>query len=154
LQLATQHHEATADVANAFTVVAAEVRDGLEVRGEAAGQPHQLYIALAFALQPAAGLDAIEITVQVELQQHRGVIRRPTRCSRLCSIKTRADQVQLVDEDVHDPNGVVVCNEVIQALRQQRDLLPVLTFDVSRHIDLYVQYGCALYRVQHRPIRG
>lgn len=54
LQLAPQHHEAAADIANAFAVVAAEVRNGLEVRGEPAGQPHQFHVALAFALQPAA----------------------------------------------------------------------------------------------------
>ena len=113
LQLAAEHHEAAADVANAFAVIAAEVCNGLEVGGEPASQPHQFHVALAFALQPAAGLDAIEIPVQIELQQHRRVIRRPTRCSRLCAIETQADQVQLVDEDVHYPNRVVFCNEVI-----------------------------------------
>ena len=70
LQFAAQDHEATTDVANAFAVVAAEVRNGLEVWGEAAGQPHQFHVAQAFALQPAGGLDAVEVTVQIELQQH------------------------------------------------------------------------------------
>jgi hypothetical protein len=69
LQLAAQQHEVTTDVANAFTVVAAEVRNGLEVGGQPAGQPHQLHVALALTLQAATGLDAVEIAIQAQLQQ-------------------------------------------------------------------------------------
>lgn len=53
-----------------FTVVAAEVCNGLEVGGEPAGQPHQLHVALAFAFQSAAGLNTVEVAVEVQLQQH------------------------------------------------------------------------------------
>jgi len=60
-------------------------------------------------------------------------IRGSARCRRRCAIETQSDQVQFIDEDVHDPNGVVFRNEVIQALRQQRDLLSVLT---SMYLDI------------------
>ncbi|GKS73348.1 hypothetical protein AVME950_00650 [Acidovorax sp. SUPP950] len=54
-------------------------------------------------------------------------------------------QVQLVDEGINDSNRVVLCNEVIQALWQQCDLMPVLTLDVSGHIDTGVQDADRLY---------
>jgi hypothetical protein len=59
-----------ADIANTFAVIATEVCDGLEVRGEATDQPHQFNIALAFSLQPTAGQDTVEVSVEVQLQQH------------------------------------------------------------------------------------
>jgi hypothetical protein len=62
--------------------------------------------------------------------------------------------VQLIDEGIHDSNRVVLCDEVIQAFRQQCDLLPVLTFDESGHIDLAVQYVCGLYRLDNKAARG
>jgi hypothetical protein len=51
-----------------------EVGDGLEVRSEPAGEPHQLDIALRLALQAAARLDTVQVAVDVELEQDRRVI--------------------------------------------------------------------------------
>ena len=50
----------------------AEVGYRLVVRSETAGQPHHLDIAASFTLKPPAGLNPIEIPVDVELQQHGG----------------------------------------------------------------------------------
>jgi hypothetical protein len=58
-------------------VILAEVGNGLEVGGEPPGQPHQLDIALRFAFQPPARLKAVEVAVEVNLQQRRGMIGRP-----------------------------------------------------------------------------
>ena len=69
LELAAQLDEAAAHVADADPVVVPEVGDGLEVRCQATGQPHQLDVALRFALKPAARLDAVEVAVHVELEQ-------------------------------------------------------------------------------------
>jgi hypothetical protein len=55
-ELAAQQHELPARVADRHPVVAAEVGDRLEVRRQAPGQPDQLEVALALALQaPARG---------------------------------------------------------------------------------------------------
>ncbi len=68
-QFPTQHHKATADIANIFAVVTAEVCNGLGVRSESPGQPteergcarsfasidryaHQLFSAKHFELIP------------------------------------------------------------------------------------------------------
>jgi hypothetical protein len=68
-------HEATTDIAYALAVVAPEVGNRLEVGREPASQPHQLHVPLAFPFQPAAGLDPVEVAIEVELQEHRGVVR-------------------------------------------------------------------------------
>ena len=75
LELAADHDELAADVADAGTVVAAEVGDGLEVRRQASGQPHQLDVALALPLQAPTALHAVDVTVDVDAQQHGRVIR-------------------------------------------------------------------------------
>jgi hypothetical protein len=49
LKAAPQHHELTADLADGFAIVLAEVGYCLEVRHQAAGQPNQLDVALALA---------------------------------------------------------------------------------------------------------
>jgi hypothetical protein len=74
LQPAAQHHELAADLADRLAVILAEVGDGLEVRCQTPGQPHQLDVTLSFALQTPARLHAIEIAVDVDLEQDRWVV--------------------------------------------------------------------------------
>ena len=50
-QLLAQHDELTTHASNGLAVVFAEVGDGLEIRHQTPGQPHQLDIALRFALE-------------------------------------------------------------------------------------------------------
>ncbi len=69
VQLAAQQDELAAGGLDGGTVVAAEVGDGLEVRREAPGQPDHLEVALRLTLQAPAGGHAVEIAVDVELQQ-------------------------------------------------------------------------------------
>src|ERR1700694_4647888 len=66
--------------------IASPLSNGLEVRYQAAGQPDQLDIALALPLEASARLDAIEISVNVDLQLRRGMISRPTGRVRLNTI--------------------------------------------------------------------
>ncbi len=61
------------------SIVAAEVGDGLEVRHQAAGQPHQLEVALGLSFEPAAGGDAVEVAVDVDLEQGGKMIGGPAR---------------------------------------------------------------------------
>ena len=51
----------------------------LEVRHQAASQPNKLNAALALPLQAPARLYSIEISVDVNLQQRRRMIGRPSR---------------------------------------------------------------------------
>src|ERR1700721_3141130 len=56
-----QQNECAADFADRLTVILAEIRNGLEVRHQTAGQPDQLDIALTLPLKPPARLDTIEV---------------------------------------------------------------------------------------------
>jgi hypothetical protein len=61
-----------------LSVVLAEVGYRLEVRHQAAGQPHQLDVALALPLQAPARLHPVEVAVDVNLQQRRWMVGRPS----------------------------------------------------------------------------
>src|SRR5665647_1351296 len=65
---AAQHHELTAYLPDGLAIVLAEIGYRLEVRHQAAGQPDQLDVALAFPLQAPTRLHPIEVSVDVNLQ--------------------------------------------------------------------------------------
>lgn len=92
-QLLTQHHELATDASDGLAVVFSEAGDGLENRHQTSGQPHQLDVALSFSLQTAARLDAVEIAVDVDLQQDCGVVCRPASIGGNSTFKTQIDQV-------------------------------------------------------------
>ena len=80
------------------SVVLAKVGDGLEVRRQPAGQPHQFHVALRFTFQPAAGMHPVEITVNEQLQHRYWVVCRTPRIVRL-RLESQAGKVQLVNEN-------------------------------------------------------
>ena len=145
LQLPAQHHEATADVADARAVVMPEVRNRLEVRRQTPRQPHQLDVALALVLQPPAALHAVQVPIDVDLQEHRRVVRRAARVRRPHPIEPQLAKIQFGHERVDHANRVVLANEVVQTLGQQRHLLPVLPFNESRHTSSAARYVRQLY---------
>ena len=67
VEIAAQDHELGTGSADRRSVVATKVGDRLEIRHQPAGQPHQLDVALALPLEPAARLDAVEIAIQIDL---------------------------------------------------------------------------------------
>ena len=111
-----------------------EVGDGLEVRSESAGEPHQLDIALRLALQAPARLDTIQVAVDIELQQDRGVVRGSTGGCRIDAFKTQCMKIQFFDEGIDNSHRVVFADIVVKALWQQSDLLSILAFDESLHV--------------------
>jgi len=60
--------------------------------------------------------------------------------------RTELRQIEFVDECVNDPHSVVLGNEVVQRLRQQRDLVAILSFDEPVHTDSS-RYASELYAV-------
>ena len=88
LHLPAQQDELAADPADRLAVVAAEVGDGLEVGHQPTREPDQLDVALRLAFEPPAGLDAVQVPVDVDLQQRGRVIRRPPGLGGLCALKT------------------------------------------------------------------
>src|SRR3954471_22588067 len=87
LKPSAQHHELTADLADGLAIVFPEVGYRLEIRHQAARQPNQLDVALTFSLQAPARLHPIEVAVDVNLQQRRRMIGRPSCRLRLNAVK-------------------------------------------------------------------
>jgi len=132
LQLGGQHHEVRAGRLDRRAVVLAEVGDRLVVRREPARQPHQLDVAPSLALQPPARRHAVQVAVDVEIQERHRMVGRPPRRRRR-DHKAQASQVELVDEDVDHPRRIVFADIVLQAARQQRRLTAILTLDEAAH---------------------
>lgn len=119
----------------------AEVGDGLEVGCEPSSEPHQLDVALGLALQATAGLNAIQVAVDVELQLHRRVIRRSTSGGWIHALEAERLKIQFLDERVNDAHRVVFADIVIQTLGQQNNLVSIFAFDESLHGHL-AENGC------------
>ncbi|SDY45691.1 hypothetical protein SAMN04515617_114160, partial [Collimonas sp. OK242] len=96
---------------------------------------HQFHIALHFPFKTPARLNAIEVTVNVDFKEYRGVIRRPSGFCGIDTIKSHFIQIQFVNEDVDHPYRVALCNVVVQLLWKQYALCPVPAFDEAPHID-------------------
>src|SRR6266700_7760691 len=77
--LAAEFDEARAHLADCTAVVLTEIGDRLVIGDKAAKQPHHLEVTARLALKPAARLHTIEVAVDVQLQQNRGMIGRPAR---------------------------------------------------------------------------
>src|SRR6267378_2294608 len=133
LKTSAQHHELTADLADGFAIVLAEVGYGLEVRHQAAGQPNQLDVALTLPLQAPARLHPIEVSVDVNLQQRRWMVGWPSCRLRLDAAKAEPRQIKLIDKDIDRPDRIILGQIVFQSLWKQRALTAVFANDKARH---------------------
>ena len=70
-----------------------EIGYRLEIRHQAAGQPNQLDVALAFPLQAPARLHPIEVSIDVNLQQRRWMVGWPSCRLWLDAAKTEFGQI-------------------------------------------------------------
>jgi hypothetical protein len=128
-QLLTQHNELATDASDGLAVVFSEVGNGLEVRHQTPGQLHQFDIALGFSLHTSARLNAVEITVDVHLQQDRGVVSRRLEWH----LQTQIDQLQFVDEDVDYAHRIGIADVVVEALGKLGALTSMFTLDKALH---------------------
>jgi hypothetical protein len=134
-------------MANSLAVVLAEARYRLEVGSQTLCQPHQFDVALRFSFEPPARLDPIEIAVNVELQEHGGMVSGPARFRSLDTFEAKAGQVQLFDENVDHTYRVVLCYVIVQELGQQRTLSSILAFDTALHVaPVVMRYWLKVYR--------
>jgi hypothetical protein len=90
--ISRQIDKASADLSDRRPVVLAEVRDHLVVGHQPAKQPNDFEIAPGLAFQATARLHAVEIAVDVELEQNRWVVGGP---SRHCRIDLEAEPGQI-----------------------------------------------------------
>src|ERR1700730_15428967 len=78
--LSAKWDELRAHLAYRSPVILAEIGNRLVIGNKPTGEPHDLNVAPSLTLKPAARLNPIEITVNVKLQQHRRMVRRPAGC--------------------------------------------------------------------------
>jgi len=78
IQVAAQGDELAADSTDCLPVIFAEISNRLEVWCQLSGEPYQLQISLRLAFETAAGLNSVEIAVDVDLKQGRWMISGPT----------------------------------------------------------------------------
>jgi hypothetical protein len=130
---AAEQDEASAGRLDRRAVVAAEVGDCFEVGCQTAEQPHQLEVSLRFALQAPAGGNAVQVAVDVELQQGARMVGRTSGLRRDGPLEPEFRQVQQLDERFDDANGVALVNVVLNALRQQESLTSVQALNVACH---------------------
>ena len=137
VELAARHHELAAGVLYPWAVVAPDGGDGRDVGGEVAGQPHQLDVAASLTVQAAAGGDSVEVAVEVELQQCRGILSGPARRGRRHTRKTKCRKIEFIHKHIDDANRIVLGPVVVQAMRQKRDLVTIRTTNEPRHTSGY-----------------
>jgi hypothetical protein len=82
------------------------------------------------------------------------VVRGAARLRRIRAIEAQGDQVEFIDEDIDEPNRVVLCNEVVQALRKQRDLMSILSLDEARHANSQAWPGAPIYAMAFKCATG
>src|ERR1700731_229860 len=128
-----QHHKLTADLTDGLAVVLAEIGYRLEVRHQAAGQPHQLDVALALPLQASARLHPVEVSVDVNLQQRGRMVGWPSCRLRLNAVKAEPAQIKLIDKNIDRPDRIILSQIVFQAFRKQRALATVIANNKARH---------------------
>src|ERR1019366_6883476 len=117
-------------------VVLAEVGNRLVVGSKPARQPHHLNVAPSFTLQSPARLDPVEIAVDVELQQHRWMIRRPARYLGIDPAKPKFGQIEFLDKDIDHANRIVLADPVCHAFRKQRALPAIRPLNEALHLIL------------------
>ena len=122
---AAQPDEACANLADGAAIVLAEVRDGLVIGDETPRQPHHLDVASGLPLQPSTGLHPVQVAVDVELEQDRGMIGRPARRLGHDTVEPELPQVDRIHEGVDHADRVVLVDPVIQARRKQRRLTAI-----------------------------
>src|ERR1035441_1808972 len=133
---AAKRNKPGADLADGAAVVLAEVGNRLVVGSKPARQPHHLNVAPSFTLQSPARLDPVEIAVDVELQQHRWMIRRPARYLGIDPAKPKFGQIDFLDKDIDHANRIVLADPVCHAFRKQRALPAIRPLNEALHLIL------------------
>src|SRR5258708_19453535 len=75
--LAAQFDKLHADLLDRRPTILAEVGNRLVIGNQPARPPHHLNVAPSFTLKPPTRLNAIEVAVNVELQQPRAMLSTP-----------------------------------------------------------------------------
>src|SRR6266508_3899751 len=143
--------EPGAHLTNRPAIVLAEVGNRLVVRNKATRQPHHLDVASSLALEPPAGLNPIEVAVDIELQQDRWMVRGPASYFGSNPVKSQLRQIKLINKDIDHLDRIILVDPVFQTLGKQRALLAIRALNEALH--LILQQPNQLLRESHEARR-
>src|SRR5215467_4929235 len=133
-KLSAKRNEPRTYLADRRAVILAEVSNRLVIGNQSTGEPHHLNVAPTLTLEPTARLNAIEIAVDVQLQQDRGMVGRPSGCLRINATATELRQIEILDKYVDCANRIIFANPILQAFREQRTLPSIRAFNEPLHL--------------------
>ena len=116
--LSANGDELRAHLAYRRPVILAEIGNRLVIGNQPGREPHHLNVAPGLTLEPAARLNAVEIAVDVQLQQHRGMIGRPAGCLRIDPAESELGKIEPTNKDVDHANRIILANPIFQVFRK------------------------------------
>src|SRR3990170_730477 len=125
-QLAAEEVELAAEEGE----LAADLADGLEVGRKTLEEPHEFQVTPSFSLEQATRSKAVEVAVDIELEQVGGVVGRAASVLEDGMGEGQGGKIQGIDEGVQEADGVVLGDVVIEGLREESELVSVGSFDV------------------------
>jgi hypothetical protein len=84
---------------------------------------------LGFSFQSPARLNAVQITVDVDLQEDSAMASRPASICRHGAFKTQCYQVKFVDKNVEYAHRIGIRDVIVEALWMDVALASMLTLD-------------------------
>src|SRR5262249_14580711 len=131
----------------------AQIGNRFVIRDKSTGEPHDLNVAPALALEPAARLNPIEITIDVELEQRRRMVRGPAGCLWVNAAKLQFGQIELLNKGVDDPNRIILANPIFQAFRKKCTLPAIYALNKPLHLIPRKSRAGIITRESIRPAR-
>lgn len=128
-----QYDELFANAPDCLAIVFVEVGYGLEVGHQATRQPHEFNVALCFAFKTPAGLNPIQIAVDVYLQEHGWVVGRPTGGCWTNSFKSQLAQIEFINIHINHPHWNCLSNVLVEEFGQQGTWRPIFSLYESLH---------------------
>src|SRR4029077_19609176 len=96
--------------------------------------------------QASAGLNPVKVSVQIDLQQHRGVIGRSARGQGINTLKAQFAKIEFIDEHIDHPDWILFSHVIIETFGQQPDLSSAFALNETLHLNALL---CNMPSVYH-----
>jgi len=117
-------------------VILAKIGDGLEIWDYFSQQLHHLNIPTGFLFQQSAGTEAVEITIDKQLQQIPRMVGRSTGIAGDGTLKPERCQVQTVNECIDEADRIIFTDVFVQRFGEQDQLVAIDTCDMTLTVSI------------------